>query len=204
MLRVLGLGYHFCDLLWPFSDLFLTFWSFGGQVGCGSEKPWKRDPGNQKESLPFHKKSVFFSRWFLMILLKFVSTAFFRLGQPKCPKWDTSGTTFPAIVQESWNGENYGVVDTKHYFPRFLGTGFGNDGQLFSSWFPNWVRACHFTFFFVKCRLQPGPQNDSVGHHFHWKWWVDFSLFSEGPGETSNLVKWLPGGLLWSYLAKAK
>ena len=75
------------------------------------------------------------------------------------------------MLQESWNGENYGFVSTKHYFSWFLGVGFGDDGQLFSSGFPNWVRECNFM---ICCEIQ-GPTGTPHNH-----FWALFPLKNEG------------------------
>ena len=51
----------------------------------GSEKLEKRAPQTQKKLPPFHTKSVFFGRRFLMIFLKFAWTAFCRFGSQSVP-----------------------------------------------------------------------------------------------------------------------
>ena len=153
MLRCLVSLVFFCFfrisgiILVAFWWFFHTFWGFGGQVGSGSEKAWKRSPNTQKNLTLFHKKTMFFLSRFFCDFIQYSGEAFLQLWWPKCLKWGTIGSTFPNILLESCKGETYGSVYTKHYFSRFLGVGFGNVGPLFSSGFPNWIQGCHFVIF---------------------------------------------------------
>ena len=134
-------------MLVAFWWFFHTFWGFGGQVGSGSEKAWKRSPNTQKKLTLFHKKTMFFLSRFFCDFIQYSGEAFLQLWWPKCLKWGTIGSTFPNILLESCKGETYGSVYTKHYFSRFLGVGFGNVGPLFLSGFPNWIQGCQFVIF---------------------------------------------------------
>ena len=104
---------------------------------------------------------VFLSR-FPSDFLECSEEALLLFRWPKCSKSGTPGTTFPDILLQSWKGETYGFVKTKHYFSWFLGVGFGNVGQLFSSGFPKWIRGCHFAILY---EIQ-GPAGHRNGHFF--------------------------------------
>ena len=74
----------------------------------------------------------------------------------------TLGTTFPGVLQESWNGENYGFVYAIHHISWFRQAGLRDAGQLFSSYFLRWPEDGILRFV-LEFKVQPRPHKSLFG-----------------------------------------
>ena len=184
--------------------MFLTFWGFGGQVGSGSEKVEKRRSENQKNLNHFEKISVFFSTCVVCVFFEVSLDVFFvffvaRMCQTRVP-WDHFSRHFLEKL-ESWN-LCFRVGQTA-FFMVFRGWVWRSWVTLFKLFF----KVAWGMVFYDFC-WNLGSKQDPINHFFVTFdainsraifWW-----FSDEPERTNDVVKCLPGGALWSYLAKAK
>ena len=142
--------------VWPFGDIFLTLWGLGGQVGSRFEQVEKRTYSILRGFLCF--VAVYFS-WFSW---RFLGRPFSDFGGQSVSNESPLGPLFRTFCGTVGKVKPMVSFRPNHFFQGFEGLGLEILGNCFQLVFQTGSGGAILRFF-VKCRVQPGPQRVTLG-----------------------------------------